>query len=352
VTRVHSQRIALVAAAIAVVIAFGLTIVHAQTTTPVQTPTATRPPSSGTPTPEETRPPSSGTPTPEATRPPSSGTPTPEETRPPSSGTPTPEETLTATPTVTDTPTVTATPPLGPTATPTLSATPTAGAATPTVTPTPAAPAKNKCDSGKVKCVDKKQDCLLKEHSKAEKEGVPVDDAKVQEKLQKCIDKFDGGTKGPEKGCIGKLEGKQKQDKPDTRCTVTDDLAALEAKVDAFVLDVVSEIDPSFPAVQPPNKCNPGKKKCVSKKVSCKLKARADAVKKGVPVDGAKLQKCIDKFDGGTKGPEKGCIGKLEGKQKQDKPDTLCTVTDDLAALEAKADAFVADIVSEITSVP
>jgi len=256
-----------------------------------------------------------------------------------------------ATPTVTPTAAVTQTSTATPTAaTPTV--TPTAGAATPTVRPTPAAPAKNKCDAGKVKCVDKKQDCLLKEHSKAEKKGVPVGDAKVQEKLQKCIDKFDGGTKGFEKSCIGKLEGKQKLEKPETVCTTTGDLAALEAKVDAFVLDVVSEIDPSFPAVQPPNKCNAGKKKCVSKKVSCKLKARANAIEKDVPVDDAKvqekLQKCIDKFDGGTKGFEKGCIGKLESKQKQDKPATVCAVTGDLAALEAKVDAFVLDVVREI----
>jgi hypothetical protein len=139
----------------------------------------------------------------------------------------------------------------GPTPTPTATATgaatptvtPTTGAATPTVTPTPAASAKNKCDSGKMKCVSTKVSCKLKARSDAIKKGVSVLDPKVQAKLQKCADKFDGGTPEDfEKGCIGKLEGKQKLDKPETLCTVTGDLAALEAKADAFVDDIVSEI--------------------------------------------------------------------------------------------------------------
>jgi len=185
-------------------------------------------------------------------------------------------------------------------------------------------------------------------HRKAEKKGVQVDATAIL----KCTDKFDGGTKGFLKGCIGKLEAKEDAQKPDTICGVTGDLAALEAKVDAFVTDVVSEIDPNFPTVQPPNDCNAGKKACMWKKASCLLKVRASALKKNVGASIDALQKCKDKFDGGTK-PERGCIRKLEAKQNPDKPKTLCSVpVDNVAALEAKVDAFVDDVVSEIRNLP
>jgi hypothetical protein len=71
-----------------------------------------------------------------------------------------------------------------------------------------------------------------------------------------------------------------------------------------------------------------------------------------MPVDSGEVQKCTEKFDGGIK-PEKGCIAKLEAKQRPEKPKTLCSVShDDIAALEAKVDAFVTDVVSEIRNAP
>jgi hypothetical protein len=39
-------------------------------------------------------------------------------------------------------------------------------------------------------------------------------------------------------------------------------------------------------------------------------------------------------------------------KEDAQKPKTLCAVTDDLVALEAKVDAFVDDVVSEIRNTP
>lgn len=207
---------------------------------------------------------------------------------------------------------------------------------TPTATPAP----KNNCDAGKMQCVAKKQACLLAVHSKAARTGVAVDIAA----LRKCTDKFDGGTKGFAKGCIGKLESKEDPRKPETVCAVTGDLTVLEGKVDAFVDDVVSEIAEN-PAG--PNDCNAGKTSCVRKKASCLLSVHQHAVKEGVPVDNAALQECRDEFDGGDK-LEKGCILKLEAKQDPDKPMTLCSVTGDVGILEGKVDAFVADVVSEI----
>jgi hypothetical protein len=223
-------------------------------------------------------------------------------------------------------------------------------AATATVTPTPMLTpvAKSNCDAGKAKCVDAKQACLLKLYSSSEKQGAPPDPAQ----LQKCRDKFDAGTKGFAAGCIGKLESKQDPKKPKTVCSVTGDLVVLEGKVDAFVTDGMSEIDPSFPALGASSACNAGKTACVSNKASCLMKAHQAAEKQGAPPDPAQLQKCRDKFDGGTKGFAAGCIGKLESKQDPKKPKTICSVTGDLVVLEGKVDAFVTDIVNEIQSTP
>jgi len=121
--------------------------------------------------------------------------------------------------------------------------------------------AQNKCLAGKTKCVNKKMVALLKCHNKAEKKGLAVDPC-----VQKAIDKFDGGTKGIAYSCFGKIEAKN-----DGPCLTFGDLTAEEAKVDAFVLDVVQELDPGYP--EPIlNACSAGKKKCVLKKAAGKLK--------------------------------------------------------------------------------
>lgn len=224
-----------------------------------------------------------------------------------------------------------------PTVTSTAVPTPTA---TPSPVPTTTPGAASKCDAGKIRCVATAQACLLDVHAKAEKKGAPVDVAA----LAKCRDKLDGGSKGFAKGCIGKLEGKADAGKPETLCTATGDLAALEAAVDQFVAAVVGAIDPSFPVVQPANFCDAGKKGCVRTKARCLLTVQSNAAKKNVPVDQAALSKCKTKFDGGSK-PEKGCVAKLEAKQNPNKPKTVCSVTGDRAMLESMVDAFVADLV-------
>ncbi len=219
--------------------------------------------------------------------------------------------------------------------------------ATPSPVPTRSPVAKSKCDAGKIQCVATRQACLLGVHGKAEKKGVPLAGAAIT----KCTAAFDGGAKGFPKGCIGKLEGKENVGKPETLCAVTGDLAVLEAKVDAFVADVVSAIDPAFPAVGPPSSCNAGKKLCLRAKAGCLLKAELKAVKKNLPIDQAAVRKCKDKLDGGSK-PEKGCIAKLEAKQNANKVATRCSVTGDLATLESTVDAFVADVVTAIRIPP
>jgi hypothetical protein len=97
---------------------------------------------------------------------------------------------------------------------------------------TPAS-ALSKSASAKQKCVGKKQACKLGCHAK---DSGGSDPAALAACLAKCEDKFDGGA-DPLKGCFEKLENKFPND-----CLTNNDTAALEAKVDAFVLDVVQEL--------------------------------------------------------------------------------------------------------------
>jgi sugar lactone lactonase YvrE len=195
-------------------------------------------------------------------------------------------------------------------------------------------PTLNKCSSKKKACVAKKVGGLFACHVKAEKSGAALD--------QSCIDKvvtsFDGGPV-PTKGCFQKLENKQDSAKPGTRCLTEDDRASAEAKIDAFVLDVVQAVDPGFPTPIL-NLCSAGKKKCVSKKTKALLKCHVKAEAKGVVLDAVCVQKAKDKFDGGLD-PSKGCFEKLEALPG-------CLTEDDTVAVEAKVDAFIDDIVSAL----
>ena len=196
----------------------------------------------------------------------------------------------------------------------------------PTPTPTPAAITINKCQAAKKKCVSNKVKGLLGCHAKAEKKGVVVDPIC----LQKQFIKFSNPAL---KGCIDKLEAKG-------GCLTTGDAAALEAKVDAFVVDVVEELDPFFPGAIPGgNACSSKKKTCVSKKTVGLLACHIKAEKTGT-LDLGCLQKPKTKFDGGAM-PSKGCFAKLENAGD-------CLTMGDTAALEAKVDAFVDDVVCEL----
>lgn len=98
------------------------------------------------------------------------------------------------------------------------------------------------------------------------------------------------------------------------------------------------------------NKCLAGKTKCVNKKIAGLLKCRANC-QKNPKKCGAAQTKCetkvMDKFGGGAK-PAKGCFAKLEAKEKLSKPESVCTTTGDTTAMEAKADAVVADLVATL----
>jgi hypothetical protein len=164
-----------------------------------------------------------------------------------------------------------------------------------------------KCSAAQMKCATTKATALLGCHNKAEGKGDPVDD----ECITKAEDKFTG--------CMEKAESKP-------ACFLTGGAPALEDKIDAFVNDIVTDLDPGYPTPIE-NKCSAGKKKCVANKVKALLGCSSKDVTKPDP---AKFSECgakaTAKFDGGDK-PEKGCFAKLEAKQDPEKLSSVCITT-------------------------
>jgi hypothetical protein len=97
-------------------------------------------------------------------------------------------------------------------------------------------PAIDRCGAGKKKCVANKVKALLLCYNKAAGKNLPVDPLC----LQKASDKFTGGVV-PTKGCFAKLEMKYPNTSA-TPCKTVGDVIAVEPQVDAFALDVFTEI--------------------------------------------------------------------------------------------------------------
>ena len=125
----------------------------------------------------------------------------------------------------------------------------------------------SKCSAAKIKCVNTKATALLGCHNKAETKGLAIDPT--------CVTKADTKFTGGGKGCVDKANAKPP-------CTTTADTTTLENKVDAFVLDVVTELDPTYPTPAT-SKCSAGKKKCVANKVKAILTCYNKAVERTWP---------------------------------------------------------------------
>jgi hypothetical protein len=117
----------------------------------------------------------------------------------------------------------------------------------------------NACAAGKNKCVAKVLGALLKCHIKDETPPNGLAPALLADCIQKAKDHFDGGST-PSKGCFAKLEAKY-----GAACLTTNDTAAMETEVDAFVNRAVCLLDPGDLTTDPNNcgacgnQCAPGK---------------------------------------------------------------------------------------------
>jgi cysteine-rich repeat protein len=169
--------------------------------------------------------------------------------------------------------------------------------------------AQSKCSSGKVKASGKKAAARTGCYAKAVTKGLAVDAGC----LQKATDKFTKAfTKAESKG----------------DCLSTGDLAAIEAKVDAFAADVAADLGGPGPS-----KCTSSKVRAAGKKADAKSKCHAKAIGKGLLTDGACLTKAEAKFTS--------AFSKAEAKGD-------CLTTGDTASVEATVDAFITDLVTEL----
>src|SRR6187401_2030641 len=101
----------------------------------------------------------------------------------------------------------------------------------------------SKCNAAQKKCIGKYIAAVMGGHAKAEGKSLTVDPTC----LSKAVAKITGGGKG----CFDKNDG----------CSQTGDANDQLALADAFILDVVTDIDPGYPAPHT-NKCDAGQKKC------------------------------------------------------------------------------------------
>jgi hypothetical protein len=92
----------------------------------------------------------------------------------------------------------------------------------------------NRCSSSKITCVRRELYGILGCYAKAVKRGFLVDPTCVA----RYRTKFDGGT-DPTRGCFAKLEAKY-----GATCPTTGDTSDFETKVDDFVTDVASKLEP------------------------------------------------------------------------------------------------------------
>jgi cysteine-rich repeat protein len=167
--------------------------------------------------------------------------------------------------------------------------------------------AQDKCAGSKLTATGKKCSAKLKCVAKAAGKGVAVDGA-----------------------CLGKAETKFASSfaKAEAKggCNTIGDAAGIETKVDAHVADVQAELWTDEPA---DNDCASAKARAAGKKCLCKLKCSSKAAKGGTSVDPTCMQKCEQRFAL--------AFSKAESKGG-------CTTISDAPAIEAKVDAFVADV--------
>jgi hypothetical protein len=178
------------------------------------------------------------------------------------------------------------------------------------------ASAQSKCSSAKAKSAGKHAAGRGKCLTKAIGKGLPVDAA--------CTAKEDGKLTSAYTKAEAKLD-----------CLAPNgDAGAISAKDLALVSDIHQAVNAGGGG---PSKCDSKKVQVATKKAADKGGCYAKAIGKGLPVDPLCLGKAETKFSSAVTKAEAG---------------TDCTNTGQAAALEAIVDAYIADLVTELTTTP
>ncbi len=165
----------------------------------------------------------------------------------------------------------------------------------------------------------------------------------------KCIQKAQAGGALVSATCLTSSEAKflaciQSADVKHVDCQVAGNGGAALAAVDAFVGDVVTDLDPGNGtpfSVATVNTCLAKKNGCVSKFAKALIACLRKAHQKLLPLDQTCTAKAAAKFDGGSE-PAKGCFERVE-------PSGSCLTTDDTVLSKAKVEAFVHELGGSMT---
>jgi hypothetical protein len=179
---------------------------------------------------------------------------------------------------------------------------------------------RTSCMMRKLSAARFKQEAKFRCHTRAATAGVPADAAclaKAEARFSASFVRADASAVAP--------------------CFVTGDAAAIEAKLDAFVDDAVTDVRPSLT----PSSCAAKKLQAVGKKTAAKLSCHRTAVATAVLGDGVVDSSCL------TRAEERFASVFTHAEVRPG-----CQTTGDAATLEAKIDAAVDDVVTEIRPVP
>jgi hypothetical protein len=171
--------------------------------------------------------------------------------------------------------------------------------------------AQNRCAGAKLKAAAKASRCLLKEEAKAALDGsLDVEDVQL---------------------CHAKLLATFTKVEFRPPCLTTGDGQEIDDKISAFVADVSGQLAPGAPDEK---KCQSLKIKASGAKAKCLLTLEARSTAKGIPIDPLRQMRCFDKFAA--------VFADVEAQHH-------CTTTGDAQDIEDTVDAFVVDVVTELT---
>jgi hypothetical protein len=199
----------------------------------------------------------------------------------------------------------------------------------------------------KVKCVVNKTKALLVPGKAAARDSPSMPASAEAE------DKFDGGV-DPPRACFEKLEARAKRPGAQGRLRVSDvpnDTAALEAKVDAFVADLVAggRLRPSRQTSVRPARTQVRPTARRRRFLGCHVQGARQETSSVRPRVPPESQRQVRRRTGSCERVLREARGQGDKARRQASPD-LSALSNDTAAVEAKIDAFVADIVATLSS--
>ena len=179
----------------------------------------------------------------------------------------------------------------------------------------------NKCAAGKTRCImGRTHVCgvvgvkgMLVCHQRADSRSRPVD--------PECLNR----TFSELNECFTGLERRED-------CLTTGDVGSIQARIEAFTIDVVTQLDPNHPALTS-NRCSVGKMKAVGDETAARLECFMEAFRGDADIDPSCFERPLGRFAA--------VWSKLEDNGG-------CITVGDIGILDSKIDDFVALIIADL----